>query len=189
MNFSCGPLTRFRNPLLACLVPLATGCTAISPPQGCTSSELEPHVVAPVQSDEESCLQFSIDATQEPGTLNAPTVLPGPPLDPANQYRLTVLSVSVQWSDGPAPATPEAGWTGWRSIPGMAARHLAICPRAQMYQAVCAPSGSNDHCAAADGKAFQPDRIGAATCFANDWSGHYGNNSGCVAVRFCKLSH
>ncbi len=179
---------RLRGILLACLAPLATGCAQLAPPQGCASSELGQQVVAPTLPDEESCLQFSIDATREPGTLNAPTVLAGFPLDPANRYRLNVVSVSVAWSDGPAPATPESGWTGWRSALGKAARYEAICPRANMYQAVCAPSGAPDHCEAADGKVFQPDRIGAVTCFANDWARHYDNNSGCVAVRLCKLS-
>jgi hypothetical protein len=184
----CTALIRIPNPLIACLVALTAACAQISPPQGCPSNEPRPQVVAPTQPDEESCLQFSIDATKEPGTLDAPTVLPGFPLDPANRYRLNVVSASVPWSDGPAPATPESGWTGWRSVTGAAARHLAVCPRAQMYQAVCAPSGATDHCEAADGKVFQPDQIGAATCFANDWAGHYDNNSGCVAVRLCKLS-
>jgi hypothetical protein len=188
MTVRCGLLAKFRIPILAFLLPLAAGCAQLAPPQGCASNEPGPQVVAPTQSDEQSCMRFSIDATQEPATMGAPIVLPGFPLDPADQYRLTVESVSVPWSDGPAPATPEGGWTGWRSVLGKVAHYQAICPRAQMYQAVCAPSGAMDHCAPADGQVFRPDRIGAATCFANDWSGHYGNNSGCVAVRLCKLT-
>ncbi len=181
-----GPLARMRGPLIACLVSLASGCAEVAP-QGCPSSEPAPKRVAPTQPDEAACLQFSIDATREPGTFNAPTVLPGLALDPANQYRLTVISTSVPWTDGPAAATPESGWTGWRAALGKTMRYGAMCPQARMYQAVCAPSGASDHCVAADGKIFRPDRIGAASCFANDWAGHYGNNSGCVKVRLCKL--
>jgi hypothetical protein len=144
-------------------------------------------VVAAASPDEAACLQFSIDATKEPGSLDAPTVR-DVTFDPANRYRLTVVSASVRWIDGSAPATPEAGWIGWRAILGKPLSYGALCPQAAMYQAVCAPSGATDHCVAADGKEFRPDRIGAASCFANDWTGHYGNNSGCVAVRLCKLS-
>jgi hypothetical protein len=172
----------------AALALLLVACAQVPMPEGCPASSAAPQTVAPTQPDEAACLQFSIDATQEPGTLNAPTVLPGFPLDPANHYRLTVLSTSVPWSDGGVPATPESGWTGWRSTLAPAVKQLAVCPRARMYQAVCAPSGAADHCNGADGATFQPDRIGAAQCFVNDWAGHYANNAGCVAVRLCKLA-
>jgi hypothetical protein len=155
--------------------------------QGCSAEALKPQVVEPAQPDEEACIQFSIDATQEPGTFHAPVVQSHFPFDPANQYRITVLSTSVDWADGPVKATPEGGWTGWHGALGRLEKYNAVCPRARMYQAVCAPSDANDHCEPADGSVFRPDEIGAVSCFANDWPRHYGNNSGCVAVRYCKI--
>lgn len=185
--FRPGWLRRHQVPLIACLVLLASGCAHVPVPEGCPANEPGPQVVAPNNPDEMACLQFSIDATKEPGTLD------GPPardfvLDPANRYRLTTVSESVPWIDGSAPAKPDTGWTGWRAFLGKGLRHGALCPQANMYQAVCAPSGATDHCIAADGRDFRPDRNGAASCFVNDWSGHYRDNSGCVAVRLCKLS-
>ena len=144
-------------------------------------------MVPPAEADEVSCVQFPLDATQEPSTFKQPSVLSAFPFDPAYQYRMSVVSSSAPWHDGPAAATPEKGWPSWRTIIASPVAHWAICPRARMYQAVCAPSGALDHCSAVDGKTFRPDQIGAPTCFANDWEGHYADNSGCVVVRLCKV--
>ena len=181
-------MRRAAGAVAASLLVLVAGCAGVREPLGCSAEELKSQPVAPGAPDEASCIEFSIDATQEPGTLHAPTVLTAFPFDPANAYRLSVVSTSAPWRDGPAPATPEQGWKGWWwSFVGMPAHYGAVCPRARMYQAVCAPSGAPDHCHAADAKDFHPDEIGDPTCFVNDWAGHYGNNSGCVAVRLCKL--
>lgn len=170
------------------LLPFISACSAVTPPVGCPSDEPPPKFVAVAHLDEEWCLQFSVDAILEPETPKSPPVIPGASFDPSAKYRLTALSVSVPWVDGPAASTPESGWIGWRAFFGHIARYGAICRSAEMYQAVCAPARTPASCHAADGEPFHPGGAGNVICFANDWAGHYGNNSGCATVRMCKLS-
>jgi len=91
---------RLPRHFLALSFALVAGCAEVALQQGCNADDLKVQPADPASADEVSCVQFSIDATQEPGTFHAPTVLSAFPFDPANQYRLSTVSTSVDWRDG-----------------------------------------------------------------------------------------
>ena len=104
-------------------------------------------------------------------------------LKTGEQYRITAAKDPIEaWKDSGNASDPLTGWTDHTGFVERFARAFSRAPNVPMYALVGVEGpDSGTYFTALDGRKTAA-RDGELLLFANDWSGMYRNNKGCLAV-------